>query len=51
MTINTERIEKLFEDSTDKLKEEYEIFIVKIKEDLKNLRQQTLYKIKKDMVR
>ena len=47
MTINTELIEKLFEDSKTKLKEEYESFIAKIKEDLSNSRQQTLYKIKK----
>jgi hypothetical protein len=51
MTINTQRIEKLFEDSKAKLKEEYESSIVKIKEDLKNLRQHTLYEIKKNMVR
>jgi hypothetical protein len=51
MTINSQKIEKLFEDSKDKFKEEYESFIVKIKEDLNNLRQQTLYKIKKNMVR
>ena len=47
MTINTELIEKLFEDSKTKLKEEYQIFIAKIKEDLSKSRQQTLYKIKK----
>jgi hypothetical protein len=47
MTINTELIEKLFEDSKIKLKEEYQSFIAKIKEDLSKSRQQTLYKIKK----
>jgi len=47
MTINTELIEKLFEDSKTKLKEEYQSFIAKIKEDLRKSRQQTLYKIKK----
>ncbi|HEX2407209.1 MAG TPA: hypothetical protein VHJ38_08365 [Nitrososphaeraceae archaeon] len=47
MTINTELIEKLFEDSKTKLKEEYQSFIAKIKEDLSKSRQQTLYKIKK----
>ena len=47
MTINTDLIEKLFEDSKTKLKEEYQSFIAKIKEDLSKSRQQTLYKIKK----
>ena len=47
MTINTELIEKLFEDSKSKIKEEYQTFIAKIKEDLSKSRQQTLYKIKK----
>jgi hypothetical protein len=47
MTRKSETIEKLFEDSKTKLKEEYQSFIVKIKEDLTKLRQQTLYKIKK----
>ncbi|MDW3627172.1 MAG: hypothetical protein QOK72_11055 [Nitrososphaeraceae archaeon] len=47
MTINTELIEKLFEDSKTNLKEEYQSFIAKIKEDLSKSRQQTLYKIKK----
>jgi len=47
MTINTELIEKLFEESKTKLKEEYQSFIAKIKEDLSKSRQQTLYKIKK----
>lgn len=47
MTIDTELIEKLFEDSKTKLKEEYQSFIAKIKEDLSKSRQQTLYKIKK----
>ncbi|HEY6657750.1 MAG TPA: hypothetical protein VIZ62_04410 [Nitrososphaeraceae archaeon] len=47
MTINTELIEKLFEDSKTKLKEDYQSFIAKVKEDLSKSRQQTLYKIKK----
>jgi hypothetical protein len=47
MTINTELIEKLFEDSNTKLKEEYQIFISKVKDYLSKSRQQTLYKIKK----
>jgi translation elongation factor EF-Ts len=47
MTINTELIDKLFEDSKTQLKEEYQSFIAKIKEDLHTSRQQTLYKIKK----
>jgi hypothetical protein len=47
MTINTELIEKLFEDSKTKLKEEYQSFIAKVKEDLSKSRQQTLYKIKR----
>ena len=47
MTIDTELIEKLFEDSKTKLKEEYQSFIATIKEDLSKSRQQTLYKIKK----
>jgi hypothetical protein len=47
MTINTDLIEKLFEDSKTKLKEEYQSFIAKVKEDLSKSRQQTLYKIKK----
>ena len=47
MTSNSELIEKLFEDSKTKLKEEYQSFIVKIKDDLVQSRQQTLYKIKK----
>jgi hypothetical protein len=47
MTRKSEPIEKLFEDSKSKLKEEYQSFIAKIKEDLTKLRQQTLYKIKR----
>jgi hypothetical protein len=47
MTRKSELIEKLFEDSKNKLNEEYQSFIVKIKEDLIKLRQQTLYKIKR----
>ena len=47
MKIDRAVIEKLFEDSKSKLKEEYEGFITKIKEDLTKTRQQTLYKIKR----
>ena len=47
MTRKSELIEKLFEDSKNKLNEEYQSFIVKIKEDLIKIRQQTLYKIKR----
>jgi hypothetical protein len=47
MTKNSELIEKLFEDSKNKIKEEYQTFIAKIKEDLNKSRQQTLYKIKR----
>jgi hypothetical protein len=47
MTRKSELIEKLFEDSKNKLNEEYQSFIVKIKEDLIKLRQQTVYKIKR----
>lgn len=47
MKIDSDLIEKLFEDSKSKLKEEYESFITKIKEDLIKTRQQTLYKIKR----
>ena len=47
MTINSEVIEKLFEDSKISLKDEYEKFIAKIKEDLTKSRQQALYKIKR----
>ncbi|MGZ5485069.1 MAG: hypothetical protein ACXW0J_03825 [Nitrososphaeraceae archaeon] len=47
MTINSEVIEKLFEDSKISLKDEYESFIGKIKEDLTKSRQQALYKIKR----
>ena len=47
MKIDSHVIEKLFEDSKSKLKEEYESFITKIKEDLTKTRQQTLYKIKR----
>ncbi len=47
MTINSEEIEKLFEDSKISLKDEYESFIAKIKEDLTKSRQQALYKIKR----
>ena len=47
MKIDSHVIEKLFEDSKSILKEEYESFITKIKEDLTKTRQQTLYKIKR----
>ena len=47
MTRETEAIEKLFEESKSKLQEEYQSFMVKIKEDMTKLRQQTLYKIKR----
>jgi hypothetical protein len=47
MTINHDIIEKLYNDSRNKLKDEYEGFITKIKEDLNKTRQQALYKIKK----
>ena len=47
MTINSEGIEKLFENSKNNLKDEYESFIAKIKEDLTKSRQQALYKIKR----
>ena len=47
MTINHDIIEKLCNDSKNKLKDEYEDFIAKIKEDLNKTRQQALYKIKK----
>lgn len=47
MTINHDIIEKLYNDSKNKLKDEYESFIAKIKEDLNKTRQQALYKIKK----
>jgi translation elongation factor EF-Ts len=38
MTTNSELIEKLFEDSKNKIKEEYQTFIAKIKEDLNKSR-------------
>jgi hypothetical protein len=47
MTINSEVIDKLFVDSKMSLKDEYESFIAKIKEDLTKSRQQALYKIKR----
>lgn len=47
MTTNDEIIEKLYDESKNKLKDEYESFIAKIKEDLNKTRQQALYKIKK----
>jgi hypothetical protein len=47
MTINHDIIEKLYNDSKNKLKDEYEDCIAKIKEDLNKTRQQALYKIKK----
>ena len=47
MTTNDEIIENLYDESKNKLKDEYESFLAKIKEDLNKTRQQTLYKIKK----
>ncbi len=47
MTINSEVIDKLFVDSKMSLKDEYDSFIAKIKEDLTKSRQQALYKIKR----
>jgi hypothetical protein len=47
MKIESGVIEKLFEDSKSIIKEEYESFITKIKDDLTKTRQQTLYKIKR----
>jgi hypothetical protein len=46
-TKNKEIIERLFEDSKNTLKNEYDSMIVKIKEDLNKSRQQALSKLKK----
>jgi hypothetical protein len=46
-TENKEIIEKLFEDSKTKLKNEYDNMIIKIKEDLNKSKQQAISKIKK----
>jgi hypothetical protein len=46
-TENKEMIEKLFEESKTKLKNEYDSMIIKIKEDLNNSKQQAISKVKK----
>ena len=46
-TKNKEIIERLFEDSKNNLKNEYDNMIVKIKEDLNKSKQQALHKLKK----
>jgi hypothetical protein len=46
-TKNKEIIERLFEDSKNTLKNEYNSMIVKIKEDLNKSKQQALSKLKK----
>lgn len=46
-TKNKEIIERFFEDSKNKLKNEYDSMIVKMKEDLNKSKQQALYKLKK----
>ena len=46
-TENKEMIEKLFEESKTKLKNEYDNMIIKIKEDLNNSKQQAISKVKK----
>jgi hypothetical protein len=46
-TKNKEIIERLFEDSKNTLKNEYDSMIVKIKEDLNKSKQQALSKLKK----
>ena len=46
-TENKEIIEKLFEDSKTKLKNEYDNMIIRIKEDLNKSKQQVISKIKK----
>ncbi|HYZ95003.1 MAG TPA: hypothetical protein VE524_00135 [Nitrososphaeraceae archaeon] len=46
-TENKELIEKLFEESKTKLKNEYDSMIIKIKEDLNNSKQQAISKVKK----
>jgi hypothetical protein len=46
-TKKKEIIEKIFEDSKNTLKKEYDSMIVKIKEDLNKSKQQALTKLKK----
>ena len=46
-TKNKEIIERFFEDSKNKLKNEYDSMIVKMKEDLNKSKQQALSKLKK----
>ena len=46
-TKNKDVIESLFEDSKNTLKNEYDIMVVKIKEDLNKSKQQALSKLKK----
>ena len=46
-TKNKEIIERLFEDSKNTLKNEYDSMIVKIKEDLNKSKQRALSKLKK----
>ena len=46
-TENKEMIEKLFEESKTKLKNEYDSMIIKIKDDLNNSKQQAISKVKK----
>jgi hypothetical protein len=46
-TKNKEIIERLFEDSKNTLKNEYDDMVVKIKEDLNKSKQQALRKLKK----
>ena len=46
-TKNKEIIERLFEDSKNNLKNEYDNMKVKIKEDLNKSKQQALHKLKK----
>lgn len=46
-TENKELIEKFFEESKTKLKNEYDSMIIKIKEDLNNSKQQAISKVKK----
>ena len=44
---NKEIIERLFEDSKNNFKNEYDNMIVKIKEDLNKSKQQALHKLRK----
>ena len=46
-TKNKEIIERLFEDSKNNFKNEYDNMIVKIKEDLNKSKQQALHKLRK----